>query len=102
MILKSIKIESRNLPSDSITVSTHATRRFMRRSGCKDALQARRSIERLFDRATETQIDKERRIRQIVRHKFAEAKYYKVDGWIIVVIEKTIVTIHKGEAGYWL
>ena len=39
---------------------------------------------------------------QLINHDFKDAKYYKADGWILVVVKDRIVMCHPGEAGRWI
>lgn len=94
--------QPRDLRSDHHTVATHAIKRFMERSGCKTEAKARASLLRLLDRSYEVSLEKRYRVIQLINHDFEDAKYYKADGWILVVVENVIVTCHLGEAKRWI
>jgi hypothetical protein len=89
-----------------IVVSDHAIRRYRERTLKKirqpqtDA-QIEEILLNLLDRSQKVEPKGIHATLALVNHDGVPAQYYERKGWIIVVVNGTIATVHHGETGRW-
>ena len=58
-------------------------------------------MERFAAGGVEVELKPEFRVKHILEHDFAPATYIDYHGWLLVVVDDEIVTIHRGRAKHW-
>lgn len=87
--------------SDSVIISPHAIDKFMERSGSKNRTRAVKTIRKLIDNAEYVEIKDNFRVIQLLNHHCTKTVYKNAHGWILVFVDDTLITIHRGEAKRW-
>ena len=83
-------------------ISNHAIERFRERSGTKkNDKEIARKLCYFLTKAKEVELKKHYGVIALLNHDFKPAKYYNYNGWILVVEDDELKTIHMGEAGRW-
>lgn len=93
-----------SLDVSRIEITNHAVERYRQRTGCKQSDDEIRERIRQRLKASEEVQHKTPQLAalSIMKHGFTKAKYYDHGGLIFVVVnERALVTLHKGEAGRW-
>ena len=73
----------------------------MERSGCKERWRAKRNLKKFLKGAVPVELKEKYRLSAIMNHRFTEAEYRDFNGWILVIEDGILVTVHMGEAGRW-
>lgn len=80
-------------------MSRHAAKRWKQRTRLKTADELLASWNDETASAVEVKLDKVGRTLALIGHKFKDARYFRSKGgWIFVVEDDTIVTVHEGSA----
>ena len=79
----------------------HAIAQFMERSGCQDVSSAEGTLKAMLAEAEEMELEERFKAIQLLNHDFREARYYKYNQWLLVVIGNAIITCHRASAKRW-
>lgn len=82
-----------------LEISRHAAIQWMKRTGERDPEVLRQTWDAEIATVKEIQLEGVYRALALCNHGFKEARYFKSKhGWVFVVADKTIVTVHGGGA----
>lgn len=88
-------------PKRQLIVSNHAVIQYMRRSGTQSKERARNKLSQLVQRAESIELKDRYKVIQLLNHDFKDAEYLFWAGWVFVVRDEEVITVHKGEAKRW-
>ncbi len=86
-------------------VSQHAIDAYRNRSGCsprRSDIWIKNRIRLIVDNKREWVVKPHKRLMQLLMHECHEAKYYKLNGLMAVVVGDTVVTVHTANASRWV
>lgn len=90
------------LRSEQFAITKHALERYRSRIAKKQPPDvAAKKIKQMLDRAKEVELKNGWRVIQLINHNFKDARYFKDNQWMLVVVGDAVVTIYKEEAGRW-
>jgi len=82
--------------------SPHAIQRFRERTGSeKSDEKIRLKLLALWANAKEVKLKREYRAIALLNHGLREARYFRAGGFVLVIENDQISTVHNGEAGRW-
>lgn len=81
-------------------VSNHAASRYCERMKVLSMAAARASIVELLADAEELELKSRWKNRQFINHG-AHASYFRAIGLVFVVVNDTVVSVHRGKAKRW-
>jgi len=80
----------------------HAVERFKTRTGAKySSSKVRERLTQLYEQAERVELKPKFIVTTILQHNFEEAEYYSAGGFIMVIVNGEMKTVHKGEAHKW-
>lgn len=82
-------------------LSDHAIQRFKQRTGCKTDDKAKTALTKFLKRAQEVELEDRWRVIQLINHHYQDARYFRWQCWLMVVVNNTVVTIHTATANRW-
>lgn len=85
------------------SISMHAVERFRQRTGStKDDTEICFELFGLLEKSEEVKLKPVYRVIALLNHNFREARYFRSDGFLLVVEGDCIQTIHNGTANRWI
>jgi hypothetical protein len=84
-------------------VEQHAINQFRTRSGCKKSDDyIREKLLEMADRGVEAEFRHPKyAVMALLNHHFQHANYLMDSGWVLVIVDEKIKTIHMNEAKRW-
>lgn len=84
-----------------VEISEHAVEKYIERCkingidvSCK-LFVVEAEIKRLLLGSRHEEVDKEQRVRRLIKNRFQPAEYYAIDGWRFVISNNVVVTIER-------
>lgn len=82
-------------------VSQHAIQQWLQRTKCTGRQAAQRQLLALARKGQEVRLKPRYRLRQLLDHRCKPATYLRSSGWILVISNGVILTVHRGRADRW-
>ena len=84
------------------SISGHALERFRQRIGSKQTdEEICFKLFELFEQSKEVRLKPPYNVIALLNHDFRDARYFRVDGLLLVVEGDCIMTVHNGQADRW-
>jgi hypothetical protein len=82
-----------------VEVAQHAIDRFRQRTGAKYSDEKiKNKLIKMHSKGEKVSLTAYRKVMALLNHGFREASYVEYCGWILVVVDSVIITIHNNEA----
>ncbi len=83
-------------------ITDHVIERYRERTGSKKADDIiKEKINNIITRAEEIVLSPAQNIIQLMAHNYVPAKYFKANGFVYVVVDDVVVTVHNNESRRW-